>query len=164
MSIECRGKGKEMDLQRVVKRLENADSPSRSLDAAIAEVIGWKKRVEETTDPKTGEKRVRTLWLVPAGDDVGRVPHYTSNLQDAFDLAHAIRPSQTGGCSWVDGRGTAILGEGEYSRHRVPPWPCASPRYASCSQSNPARRRGRASPKTRIHDTAMGCVETMYRI
>ena len=109
-----------MDLQRVLKRLENAGSPSRSLDAAIAEVIGWKKREEVTTDPKTGEERVRTLWLVPAGDDVGRIPHYTSNLQDAFDLAHAIRPSQTGGCSWVDGRGTAIIGEGEYAQAPTP--------------------------------------------
>lgn len=109
-----------MDLQRVLSRLENAASPSRGLDALIAEVIGWKRREEAITDPKTGEKRIRTLWLVPAGDDFGRVPLYTSNLQDAFDLAHAIKPSQTGGCSWVDGKGTAIIGEGEYVQAPTP--------------------------------------------
>lgn len=109
-----------MDLQVVISRLENASSPARSLDALIAEVIGWRRREQMSTDPQTGETRVRTLWLVPAGDDFGRVPLYTSNLQDAFELAHAIRPGYAGGCSWVDGNGTAVIGDGEYARAATP--------------------------------------------
>ncbi|CCM72309.1 hypothetical protein BN406_06027 (plasmid) [Sinorhizobium meliloti Rm41] len=72
------------------------------------------------TDRTTGEKRVRTLWLVPAGDDFGRVPLYTSNLQDAFELAHTIRPNHDGGCSWVGSKGTATVEDGKYVKAATP--------------------------------------------
>ncbi|MCY1346578.1 hypothetical protein D9M68_505320 [compost metagenome] len=109
-----------MDLQTVISRLEGASAPARGLDALIAEVIGWRRREQVSTDPKTGETRIRTLWLVPAGDDFGRIPLYTVNLQDAFELAHAIRPGHTGGCSWMGATATAVIGNGKYAQAATP--------------------------------------------
>lgn len=82
-------------------------------------VLGFRKKIEPFTDA-SGRKLNRTIWLVPAGDDITRIPHYTGNLDEAFQLALAIAPNQTGGVSWVNGRGTATINDGDYHEGGTP--------------------------------------------
>ncbi|QFI69664.1 hypothetical protein EKH55_4790 [Sinorhizobium alkalisoli] len=79
--------------------MKECAGPDRALDGYIAMTIGFRKRIEPFTD-SSGTMRNRTIWLVPTGDDIARIPHYTGNLEDAFHLAHAAAPGQNGGVSW----------------------------------------------------------------
>ncbi|MGK9055018.1 hypothetical protein KXS03_25955 [Neorhizobium petrolearium] len=63
-------------------------------------------------DFKTGVKTETTLWIVPTGNDPGRIPRYTTDIQSAYDLTQTIAPSNVGGCSWEDGRGKAQIDDG----------------------------------------------------
>ncbi len=114
-----------MSIQSVISRIKKATGPARSLDASIAELIGWEKRVKSGTDPKTGEVKNVTLWIVPSGDDVGRVPHYTSDLQAAYQLAKDKVPDHVAGCSWENGKGSARINDG-------PIVEAATPQMALC--------------------------------
>jgi hypothetical protein len=109
-----------MDLQSLIERLQTAESPARSLDTLIAQAVGWTKKTETVKDSKTGEKKKSTLWVVPSGDDVGKVPFYTSNLQHAYELAQTVVPSHVGGCSWEDGSGTAKINGGAFVQAATP--------------------------------------------
>lgn len=109
-----------MDIQSVIEKLEAATGPERGLDGQIAQAIGWRKKVEPITDPKTGEKKQRTLWIVPAGDDFGNIPRYTASLDAAYDLANSIAPNNVGGCTWEKGKGSARIVGGPYCQAATP--------------------------------------------
>lgn len=109
-----------MDIQILIDKLKAATGPERALDGQIAEVLGWQKRLEPVIDPKTGESKQRTLWIVPAGDDFGRIPLYTSSLDAAFELAHAVAPDNVGGCTWEKGKGSARIVGGPYCQAATP--------------------------------------------
>ncbi|MBD9496902.1 hypothetical protein IB271_23490 [Ensifer sp. ENS01] len=84
-------------------------------------MVGWKKKVEAFKDPKTGEARERLLWLVPSNNDEGIIPRYTLNIHDAYSLAQELSPDNVGGCSWIPGKGTAIINDGPYCEAASPP-------------------------------------------
>lgn len=77
-----------MDAIEALSLFEDAKGPSRKLDDAVAQVVGWSPRFEIIQDPNTGEaKRVqKSVWLVPEGNEERRVPAYSSNASDAFEL------------------------------------------------------------------------------
>lgn len=102
-----------MALDRIINLLQTAHNPARSLDVAIGTAIGWRKMVKSMPD-SSGIKKDVTVWTIPNSDDIGKLPLYTSNLQHAFELAEYISPSSFGGCSWVDGKGTARINDGPY--------------------------------------------------
>lgn len=108
-----------MDTNELIRRLKECTGPDRALDGYIAMVLGFRKRIEPFTD-SSGRKMNRTIWIVPAGDDLARIPHYTGNLEDAFQFAHAIAPGQTGGVSWIEGKGTAVINDGRYHEAATP--------------------------------------------
>ncbi len=101
-----------MEIQTVIERLNAAKGPERGLDGQIAQVLGWKKVVEPILDPKTGESRNKTLWLVPAGDDFGRIPYFTGSFDAARDLIDLVAPGRAVACTWSPDRcQSAIDGE-----------------------------------------------------
>lgn len=100
-----------MDIDVLVERLAAAQSPDRALDTDIARVVGWKRTVETYIDDKSGERRNRTLWLVPNGKDVAKVPAYTGRFEDALHLVSILAPGCVGACRWDNGRGWATIGE-----------------------------------------------------
>jgi len=77
-------------------------------------VLGWRRFEEIRVDPHTGERRPKTLWLIPNSDTPGRIPNYTTNLQAAYDLLNQVIPATLGAdgvsCSWEDGSASAKVG------------------------------------------------------
>ncbi|MGK9213808.1 hypothetical protein [Neorhizobium petrolearium] len=114
-----------MTIQSVIEQLEQATRGSRSLDTDIAQLIGWRRKVDSIHDPKTGAKTETTLWIVPTGNDPGRVPPYTTSIQAAYDLTQTVAPSNVGGCSWEDGKGSARIDGGPIIQ-------AATPKIALC--------------------------------
>lgn len=108
-----------LDVQELINRLTKCTGPDRALDGYIAMQIGFQKRIERFMD-SSGAERNRTIWLVPSGNDIARIPQYTGSLEDAFQLALAAAPDRTGGVSWADGKGTAIINDGEYHQAATP--------------------------------------------
>lgn len=108
-----------METLELIRRLKACTGPDRALDGYIAMVLGFRKRIEPFTDA-SGRRLNRTIWLVPTGDDIARIPHYTGNLEEAFQLALAVAPNQVGGVSWVRGSGTATINDGGYHEGATP--------------------------------------------
>lgn len=109
-----------MNVQDLIERLSAATGPDRALDGQIAVALGFRKKTEQFTD-ESGQAKNRTIWLVPTGDDIARIPHYTASLEAAFILANTVSPDQTGGVSWVSGKGTAVINDGPYCEAATPP-------------------------------------------
>ncbi|PND18628.1 hypothetical protein CN934_26855 [Ensifer sp. MMN_5] len=110
-----------MAIADLIADLEKASEGHRSLDAAIGILLGWRRKVEYLKTEEGGEPVRRVFWIVPSGDDPGRVPYFTTSIEDAFLLARTIAPGHTGGVSWDDdGRGTAIVDGGPYCEAATP--------------------------------------------
>ncbi|WP_244481241.1 hypothetical protein [Rhizobium sp. Leaf371] len=114
-----------MSIQALLQKLQAIKGPDRAIELEIAEILGWRKKVEPFTDPKTGANKERTLWLVPTSNDTANVPFYTSNLFDAYRLAQEVAPGHIGACSWEPGAGGAKIG-------RSPVCQAATPMIALC--------------------------------
>lgn len=103
-----------MNLDELLAELEKAAGPSRALDAAIGMTVGYKRKVEYQRSSLTGERVRKVFWIIPSGDDFGRMPAFTGRLDAAIDLATTIVANCVGGVSWVDGTATARIGDGQY--------------------------------------------------
>lgn len=103
-----------MKASTALERLKTAQAPDRNLDIIIAQVVGWKRREEDFTDPSTKERKKRVLWIIPDGDDAGRIPYYTSRIDDAWNFALSVNPEHVGGCSWEPSLASAKIGDGPY--------------------------------------------------
>lgn len=110
------------DIKKLMDKLQALKGPDRNLDTEIATLVGWTSRSELSFD---GSGRVRTVWMLPTTNVPGRVPAYTENINDAYQLAQVISPSNIGGVSWEDGEGHARLEGGQY-------WRGATPAIALC--------------------------------
>ncbi|MCA1494657.1 hypothetical protein I6F11_27670 [Ensifer sp. NBAIM29] len=110
-----------MAVRDLIGEIENASAPERHLDSAIGILLGWKRKVEYVKTDEHGEPVRKVFWIVPTGDDYGKVPRFTNSLDAAMMLAREISPDSVGGVSWEkDGQGTAVLGEGPYCRAATP--------------------------------------------
>ncbi|WP_018237841.1 hypothetical protein [Ensifer sp. BR816] len=114
-----------MAITDLVKDLEAATGPSRELDAALAILLGYKRKVEQIRDPASGEQTRRSFWIHPGGQDPGRVPQFTASLDDAHLLAQTVAPGTNGGVSWDERGGNAKVGDGPY-------YSAATPAIALC--------------------------------
>jgi len=99
-----------MNLSEVIDNLYSAKEGSRQLDAFVAHALGWRQTRDQYVDPTSGETKTRRLWVVPTTEEHGKVPSYTTNLQDAFDLAEQVASGQVGACSWEGGKASSRLG------------------------------------------------------
>lgn len=112
-------------LTELIYDISRSTAPSRILDGRIAIAIGYNKQSNAPDPANPGQTRV--IWLSPTGDIV-RLPFYTSNLVDAWHLAQTVAPSNVGGCSWEDGKGSARLDDDPYFQS-------ISPEMALCLSS-----------------------------
>ncbi|MDW9371004.1 hypothetical protein CN059_27225 [Sinorhizobium medicae] len=109
----------------LIKDLESAEGPSRELDAALAILLGYKRKVEQVMDPESGEQTRRSFYIHPGGQDPSRVPQFTASLEDAHLLARTVAPGVAGGVSWDESGGHAKVGDG-------PVCAAATPAIALC--------------------------------
>lgn len=87
-----------MSTQDVIDRLSKAKGGDREIDQMIAKIMG-------------------------ASDKA--IPAYTSNLQEALNLAQNLSPNHAGGCSWDDELCHARINDG-------PTCAAATPALALC--------------------------------
>lgn len=109
-----------MAIKDVINDLETASQGERSFDAAIGLLVGWKRKVEYVRAAPNDEPQRKVFWVVPSGDESGKVPHFTTSLDAAWLLAKMISPRGTGGVSWDGERGTAVVDNGPYSSAATP--------------------------------------------
>lgn len=101
-------------IQDLISNLEKAAEGGRAFDVEIGLLMGWRRKVEHVKTDEHGEPERRIFWIVPSGKDPGTVPHYSTSLDAALLLARTVSPGHSGGVSWVDGKGTAIINDGPY--------------------------------------------------
>ncbi|MDX0498674.1 hypothetical protein CN074_21580 [Sinorhizobium medicae] len=103
-----------MEVDILIARLESAEMGERAMDAAIGRLLGWRKKVEYVKRSDDGAAVKRTLWVVPAGNETGIVPQFTTSIDAAMLLVNEMAADGAGGVSWANGKGTAIIGDGPY--------------------------------------------------
>lgn len=109
-----------MKLGEIVAELEKASGANRALDAAIGKLIGYRRKVEYEKNSRTGEPTRKVFWVVPTGDDYGRMPAFTGRLDAAFELTKILAQDAQAGVSWVDGTATARIGGRGYISGATP--------------------------------------------
>lgn len=109
-------------IQSVIERLSKTNKPAKSLDGAIAELVGWTKLVSMTVKPGSDKKERTVSWRSPEGSAHEDPPAYTSDLQTAYDLVVSIEQNCVGAVS-LDGAATFETGEKAFA---------ASPTIALC--------------------------------
>ncbi|MBW9089324.1 hypothetical protein JNB91_15925 [Rhizobium wenxiniae] len=97
-------------VKEIYVALRSAAEGSRDLDIAIAELLGWERSAAFITDISTGAARTTPQWIPPGADEPGKVPHYTSNLDDAHKLAVDVASGDIVAMSWENGEATATIG------------------------------------------------------
>lgn len=113
-----------MDLQTLVKELENSPKANRQLDEEIAILAGYKRVIEEVKNPD-GSKSQRTLWVAPGSPKAVPLPGFTNSIDIARQFVEVIMPNAIAACSWEPGLGNARIKDGPYCQ-------AASPSLALC--------------------------------
>lgn len=103
-----------MKLDELLTELERATGPNRALDAAIGRIVGYKRKIEYRKSSVTGEAVRKVFWVVPSGEDYGRMPAFTGALDAAIELATTVVADCRGGVSFVEGTATARINNGPY--------------------------------------------------
>ncbi|PDT52749.1 MULTISPECIES: hypothetical protein [Sinorhizobium] len=103
-----------MALIDVIRALDKSTEGERHLDGAIAQQIGWKRKIQHVTNEANGETTRRVLWIVPTGYEDGKVPHFTTSLDDAMLVVDILAPYEEKGVAYADGGWTACVGNGPY--------------------------------------------------
>lgn len=99
-----------MDNEALENSLSSATEGSRALDCEIALFLGWKRQSQELINQNTGDVETRDVWVLPGSGTVGKVLHYTSNLEHAMILAEQVSPSNVGACTWTANNASAQIG------------------------------------------------------
>lgn len=97
-----------MPYTQLLDRLKAARAPERTLDLAIAMLLGYRREVVEDKGDKT------VNWYAPTGGTAERIPLFTSSVDDARELANALFPGHVAGCSWESGMASAKIDDGPY--------------------------------------------------
>ena len=77
------------DLIALAERVEAGTGEDRALDAEVAVIGGWQKRVPTIPDPIVG---LEPYWRAPAGNGYGDCPKFTSSLDAVVSLAEEMLP------------------------------------------------------------------------
>lgn len=84
--------------QEMLRQLVNSESGDTELDRHLAIALGYVER--------------ESSWTRPDGIALRALPRFTSDVQDAVDLAEQVDGVQFGGAGWESGRASAKLGDG----------------------------------------------------
>jgi hypothetical protein len=96
--------------EQVIADLESATRPSRKLDWAIGELLGWVLQVEEGVDPETGTPFRKENWVSPETGKFAKVPEYSSLLDRAVDLTKYLCGGAPYGVGMAQGKARASVG------------------------------------------------------
>lgn len=94
----------------VIDRLSQLTGPDRETDEYLALIDGW-RLAGETDQPREQLPRGQREWIEPTTQKRGRVPFYTSNIQEAFEFLKRAAPDNAVACAWWPDKGAAKLGE-----------------------------------------------------
>lgn len=94
-----------MDNFDALTKLRDAPSGSRHLDGVVARCAGWRMVADTGPGPR------RDVWYPPSSSEPGRVPRFTTDVQDAYALANLIAPNHVGACRWTPNGGMAQIGD-----------------------------------------------------
>jgi hypothetical protein len=97
-----------MNAEQIIGYLRRASAGSRALDAAIGQLMGWRYAAPPGS---TGAAILdeTTVWFPPNSAQPGRLPHYTTDLQDALNLAIKVSPDSSGGIGWEPDKGSGTI-------------------------------------------------------
>lgn len=84
-----------MAIKDLIAQLQSMEAPDRTIDKEIALVTGYRRKV----DTSGGERNV-TWFLGKDRLENQRLPKFTDNLDDAYELAGRLFPGVSGGVSW----------------------------------------------------------------
>lgn len=82
-----------MDLGELLVRLRSSKGPDRALDAAIGQVIGYRRRLATDAEAK---REPEQAWLAPDSNEAVRLPFFTSSIDSACEVAKAVAPEHVG--------------------------------------------------------------------
>ncbi|MNI10079.1 hypothetical protein D3C73_631760 [compost metagenome] len=88
----------------LLRELEDGGPPSRRLDTAIG-LVGGFRPIGNYDDVTLAD------WRDPINGEAGPLPLFTSVIDHAILFARCVAAPANGGCSWENGRGSAILNE-----------------------------------------------------
>lgn len=81
-----------MEINKLIKRLNEASGPERGIDNHLAILIGYRR--ESVNDPDAG---VVVKWFNPIGEEIKVVPAFTKSIECAMSLAeHLLGSGQVG--------------------------------------------------------------------
>ncbi|SEH27936.1 hypothetical protein [Rhizobium sp. NFR12] len=90
-------------IDELINTLLNATEGSRTLDGQVAAALGWRRKLEPSVDPKTGETKNRNYWVVPDEETPIICPALTSSMSAAHGLATKVLPTDAFACIIEDG-------------------------------------------------------------
>lgn len=103
-----------MSILDLIKKLSEAEEPSRKFDTAIGIALGFEP-VEEQ-----GSKRV--VWLDPVSRTATKLPWFTRSLDESKELTDLLAPEKAVAVSWAaDGSFRAQIEDGEASKGATGP-------------------------------------------
>lgn len=130
-----------MTVQALIERILGSPQGDRMLDTAIAEALGWKRKVEIVADGETGGERKLIVWLIPGGEEAREPPHYTTNFQEAYNLMTFLVPGASGGFSWEKEQASVKLDDNQYLQAATPQLAiCAAALHLALSRASRAAR------------------------
>lgn len=100
----------DMPSKELLHKLMRAEEPSRSLDREIALAVGFKHDTEQSPE----------AWISPHGERILKLPNFTGDAQDAYELARYLTESASGACSWEEGLSSAKIGSSPICQARSP--------------------------------------------
>lgn len=95
-----------MAIADLIEDLQNLTGPDRSIDKDIAMATGYKRKIDETG----GAKVVTWHHRSEPHEELTKLPRFTENLDDAYNLVNRVFPYRHGGFVYFpDGKGRATL-------------------------------------------------------
>lgn len=108
-----------MNIQDLIARLEALQVPSGKLDMELGQLIGYRaKRAAEPEGTRVGTGVV--YWVQPKSQEYGRLPRFTTSVDDALIFANCVEPDHAGGVSWEPSGYHAKVGNSPYCKGATP--------------------------------------------
>lgn len=95
-----------MTIQSLIYDLKRASKPNRRIDIEIAEALKFKEVAEEGAGGK------RTVWENPFTGERGKLPWFTSSIDEARALLTSVWPTHVAAVKVEDGVASAIIDGG----------------------------------------------------
>ncbi|MBD9641950.1 hypothetical protein IB277_37440 [Ensifer sp. ENS07] len=109
-----------MAIEALINELKAASEGSDRLDAMMAILTGWRRRMEYIRENEVEGPNRKVIWISPDGRDYDNLPSFTTSLDDAFSSARNVAGNEYLGFVWRDNRGYAVIGDCPHSDAATP--------------------------------------------